>query len=108
MVAVAPRSTCSHWGSENALDHRVPGLPSRAALAGVPAFSVEEAEAVFPWESRVSAAAGDTATASAATTARATVAARAARLVERRTAILLAPVGVFDASWTVFGLVFSL
>src|SRR3954452_10101219 len=38
-----PRSTCSHCGSLNALDHRVPGRPSVAADAGVPAFSVEDA-----------------------------------------------------------------
>ena len=29
--ALAPRSTCSHCGSENALDQRVPVLPSTAA-----------------------------------------------------------------------------
>src|SRR5262245_4594680 len=44
-VAVAPRSTCSHCGSLNADDHRVPVLPSTAALAGKEAFSVEEAVA---------------------------------------------------------------
>ena len=32
--AVAPRSTCSHCGSENALDQRVPVLPSTASDAG--------------------------------------------------------------------------
>jgi hypothetical protein len=32
-----------HCGSLNALDHRVPGLLSYAADAGVPAFSVDEA-----------------------------------------------------------------
>ena len=31
-VAVAPRSTCSHCGSLNADDQRVPVLPSKAAL----------------------------------------------------------------------------
>jgi hypothetical protein len=56
IVAVAPRSTCSHCGSLNALDHRVPVLPSTAALAGVPAFSLLDAVAVLPCESRVSAA----------------------------------------------------
>src|SRR5215470_2161634 len=56
MVAVDPRSTCSHWGSLNALDHRVPVLPSTAALAGVPAFSTEEAVAGLPCDSRVAAA----------------------------------------------------
>jgi hypothetical protein len=44
-VAVPPRSTCSHCGSLNADDQRVLVLPSKAALAGVPAFSVEEAVA---------------------------------------------------------------
>src|ERR1700757_4988216 len=42
-----PRSTSSHCGSENADDHLVPVLPSTAADAGVPAFSVEEAVAVL-------------------------------------------------------------
>jgi hypothetical protein len=42
-VAVPPRSTCSHCGSLNADDQRVVVLPSKAALAGVPAFSVDEA-----------------------------------------------------------------
>src|ERR1700750_2623929 len=40
-----PRWTPSHWGSEKAEDQRVPVLPSTAAEAGVPAFSVEEAVA---------------------------------------------------------------
>jgi hypothetical protein len=31
-------------------------FPSNAAEAGVPAFSMEEADAVFPWDSRVSTA----------------------------------------------------
>ena len=35
----------SHCGSENALDQRVPVLPSTASAAGVPAFSVEDAVA---------------------------------------------------------------
>src|ERR1700742_3560968 len=43
----APRSTCSHCGSENALDQRVPVLPSTAAEAGKLAFSVDEAVAVL-------------------------------------------------------------
>ena len=34
IVSVDPRSTCSHCGSENALDQRVPVLPSTAAEAG--------------------------------------------------------------------------
>src|SRR5436190_20882158 len=38
-----PRSTWSHCGSLNALDQRVPVLPSVALAAGVPAFSVEDA-----------------------------------------------------------------
>src|SRR5262249_41753826 len=42
-----PRSTSSHCGSENALDHRVPALPSTALLAGKVAFSSEEAVAVL-------------------------------------------------------------
>src|SRR6266852_3265620 len=42
-----PRSTSTHCGSENAEDHLVPVLPSTAADAGVPAFSVEEAVAVL-------------------------------------------------------------
>ncbi len=40
-----PRSTWIHCGSLAELDQRVPALPSKAALAGVPAFSAEEAEA---------------------------------------------------------------
>src|ERR1700746_4027688 len=47
MFCDEPRSTSSHCGSENALDQRVPVLPSTAADAGVPAFSVEEAVAVL-------------------------------------------------------------
>src|SRR5690349_14651597 len=43
-----PRSTCSHCGSLNALDQRLPVLPSTAAEAGVPAFSVEDAVAALP------------------------------------------------------------
>jgi len=41
----APRSTCSHCGSPNWLDHRVPALPSKAADAGRPAFSTDDAVA---------------------------------------------------------------
>src|SRR5450631_216680 len=44
---VEPRSTSSHCGSENALDQRVPRLPSTASWAGEPAFSSEEAVAVL-------------------------------------------------------------
>lgn len=32
----APRSTCSHWSSEKALDQRVPRSPSTAAAAAGP------------------------------------------------------------------------
>ena len=52
MAWLAPRSTCSHCGSENALDHRVPVLPSTAANAGNEAFS--SAEAVAGWFSAAS------------------------------------------------------
>jgi len=45
---VAPRSTEIHCGSLNVLDHRVVVLPSVAALAGVPAFSVDDAVVVLP------------------------------------------------------------
>src|SRR5690349_5269512 len=45
MFLAEPRSTCSHCGSENALDQRVPVLPSTAAEAGKPAFSVDDAVA---------------------------------------------------------------
>src|SRR5260370_34845733 len=38
-----PRSTRSHWGSENALDHRVPVFPSVAAEAGNEALWGEDA-----------------------------------------------------------------
>src|SRR5688572_16957723 len=55
-AAEAPRSTWIHWGSLNALDQRVPVLPSTALAAGVPAFSVEEALTGRPWDSRVTAA----------------------------------------------------
>src|SRR5258708_22251069 len=54
--AVPPRSTCSHCGSLNALDQRVPGLPSTALDAGSDAFSVDDAVAVFPCDSRAAAA----------------------------------------------------
>src|SRR6266540_4730246 len=45
---VLPRSTCTHFWSLNWLDHRVPALPSNAAHAGVPAFSIEDAVAGLP------------------------------------------------------------
>src|SRR5262245_34534886 len=56
MVAVVPRSTWIHCGSLNALDQRVPVLPSTAAEAGKVAFSVDDAVAGRPWEIRVGAA----------------------------------------------------
>src|SRR4051794_13969525 len=56
IVAVPPRSTCSHCGSLNALDQRVPALPSTAFEAGKAADSVDEAVAGRPWESSTSAA----------------------------------------------------
>ena len=59
IVAVAPRSTCSHCGSLNWLDQRVPVLPSTAAAAGTPPFSVDDAVAGLPCESRVTAAWAD-------------------------------------------------
>src|SRR3954468_10974838 len=80
MVAVPPRSTRSHCGSLQALPHRVVALPSTAAAAGAPPFSVEEASAGRPCESSESAAcAASTPTiarvpASAATTAEAMIA----------------------------------
>ena len=40
---VEPRSTSSHCGSENALDQRVPVLPSVAFAAGNVAFSSDDA-----------------------------------------------------------------
>src|SRR6202167_3464403 len=47
MAWLEPRSTSSHWGSEKALDQRVPVLPSTASEAGNDAFSVEDAVAVL-------------------------------------------------------------
>ncbi len=55
--ALAPRSTCSHCGSEKALDQRVPVLPSTAFDAGYAALSVDDAVAGCPWDSSVDAAA---------------------------------------------------
>ena len=55
-VALAPRSTCNHCGSLNALDQRVPALPSTAFAAVKAADSVDDAVAGLPWDSRVSAA----------------------------------------------------
>ena len=59
IAADEPRSTWIHCGSLNALDHRVPGLPSTAAEAGVPAPSVDDASTGRPWDSRGSAARAD-------------------------------------------------
>src|SRR5918992_4917488 len=71
MAAVAPRSTWIHCGSLKALDQRVPVLPSTAADAGVPAFSVDDAVAGRPCDSRVAAAAGRATMTSPATSIRA-------------------------------------
>src|SRR5882757_5414757 len=61
MVCDAPRSTCSHCGSVNRLDQRVPVLPSTAAEAGkLVAFSVEDAVAVLPCAALVVLHAADT------------------------------------------------
>jgi hypothetical protein len=49
-VYVAPRSTCSHCGSLNWLDHRVPALPSTAAVAGKAADSLDDAVTGRPCE----------------------------------------------------------
>src|SRR5450759_821473 len=47
MLMLEPRSTSSHCGSLAALDQRVVVLPSNAADAGVPAFSMDDAVAVL-------------------------------------------------------------
>ena len=49
IVRVEPRSTWIHCGSLNALDQRVPALPSKALDAGKVAFSAEDAVAGRPW-----------------------------------------------------------
>src|ERR1039457_2484820 len=54
--ALAPRSTCSHCGSENALDQRVLVFPSTAFAAGYAALSVDDAVAGLPCDSNVDAA----------------------------------------------------
>ena len=82
MDAVAPRSTSSHCGSLNALDQRVPVLPSTAADAGNDAFSTDDAVAVLPCDSRVAASALWAVPASSAAV-RATAAARVTRTRER-------------------------
>src|SRR5918992_5568675 len=79
MATLPPRSTCSHCGSLNALDQRVPGLPSTAAAAGVPPCSTDEAVAGLFDESKVAACArcGGTAT-TAALSSSSSIAAKAA------------------------------
>src|SRR3954447_1855794 len=84
MSAGAPRSTCSHCGSLQALAQRVPASPSTAADAGVPAPSLLDAVAGLPWDSRVAACAGD-GPASSPSTSRATSAGTARRSDGRST-----------------------
>src|ERR1017187_10955493 len=52
MTWVAPRSTCSHCGSLEALDQRVNRFPSTALDAGYPDCT-DDAVAGCPWDSRV-------------------------------------------------------
>src|ERR671921_32743 len=66
---VAAGATWIHCGSLNADDQRVPVFPSTALVAGVPAFSVEDAAAGFPCEIRGSAAAAVPDSAATATAA---------------------------------------
>src|SRR5690242_19809217 len=54
--ALEPRSTCSHCGSENALDQRVPVFPSVAAEAGYDVLCTEDAVVGWPCDSNVAAA----------------------------------------------------
>src|SRR5258707_858683 len=88
MLWEEPRSTSSHWGSEDAEDQRVPVLPSTAAVAGVPAFSVEDAVAVLFSATlvvpQVAAAALGAVAPTAATRTDTTSAARASRLTAAR------------------------
>src|SRR5215472_15731020 len=86
-----PRSTSSHCGSENALDHRVPVLPSTALDAGKPEFSSDEAVAVLfsaafvvPHVAAVAAGAVAAVTVRPETTADRTSAAQPRRLVNGR------------------------
>src|SRR5690242_20093485 len=88
MAWVEPRSTCSHCGSANADDHRVPSSPSVAELAGVPAFSVDDAVVGLPCESRVSAACALGATSTIETSRRAP-----ASVAHRRGMDMSAPFG---------------
>src|SRR5579859_6305157 len=94
-----PRSTSSHCGSEKALDHRVPVLPSTALEAGKLALSVEEAVAVLPWAMlavpQVAAAAGG-AWASGTSAARISDAPASARPSRRRGGAR----GMGNGSWT--------
>jgi hypothetical protein len=85
-VATWPRSTWSHCGSEKALDQRVPVvLPSTAADAGVPAFSVDEAVAGWPCESRpVAALAGRAVIAAYIPTMASTAEATTTKILRRR------------------------
>src|SRR5579859_8176373 len=90
MLAWAPRSTWIHCGSEKVDDHRVVVSPSTAALAGVPAFSTDDAVAGLSWDSRVAAArAGGVDTVTASAPAIAATRATAAIGVRRR--IFMAP-----------------
>src|SRR5262245_40139899 len=73
-LAELPRSTWSQCGSLNALDHRVPVLPSTAAAAGVPGFSTEDAVAGLPWDSSMLAAVADVAATAAPARSTSTVA----------------------------------
>src|SRR5436305_1265643 len=56
MLCELPRSTSTHCGSLAALDQRVPVLPSTAADAGVPAFSMDDATTGWFCDSSVPAA----------------------------------------------------
>ncbi|GAA3295712.1 hypothetical protein GCM10020218_077300 [Dactylosporangium vinaceum] len=84
MVALEPRSTCSHCGSLNALDQRVPALPSTAAAAPVPAFSADDAVAGLPWEIGVSAASAERSARPVMNVATSVVAAAANNIVRSR------------------------
>src|SRR6266511_3970040 len=89
MPTVLPRSTCTHCGSLNWLDQRVPVLPSTAAAAGVPAPSADDAVAGLFWDSSVGAARAGTVEATTAvptTRIAATATATAARRPMRQRA----------------------
>src|SRR5947199_401169 len=94
-VAVVPRSTWIHCGSLNALDQRVPAFPSTAAEAGRVAFSVDDAVAGRPWDSRVLAARAFPATNAAVAITRHPTAANTSALAgrdSRAVRIIAAPV----------------